>query len=108
MDALAFRDGAVRFEVDLRVYRLTAVQKAAYRLARRCTAVLGAVEGDALAVALTFPTATTEAEALAVARHFHQELLDQELRETVAAETAPLRSLLLAMAFSRTGLAPRG
>ncbi len=33
-----------------------------------------------------------------------QELLDQELREQIAVETAPLRNLILAHAYSRTGL----
>lgn len=105
--ALAFREGAVRFVVDLRVYRLAAVQKTAYRLARQCTAVLGAMREEALDVALTFPAGTREDDALGVARLFFRELLDQELREKVGAETATLRTLLLAAAFSRTGLAPR-
>jgi len=104
---LAFRDGAVRFDLDLRVYRLTAVQKTAYRLARRCTAALGPMRDETLSVSLTFASGTREAEALDAARAFFRELLDQELREKVAAETATLRTLLLAAAFARTGLAPR-
>ncbi len=105
--ALAYEGGAVSFDLDLRVYRLAAVQKTAYRLARRCTAVLGELRGETLPVTLTFAADTSEPEALAATRHFFQELLDQELREKVAAETASLRPLLLALAFSRTGLAPR-
>ncbi len=106
-DTPTFRDGAVRFDVDLRVYRLTAVQKVAYRMARRCTAMLGELRGDQLGVTLTFPTTVSEREALDVARTFYQELLDQELREKVRGETESVRALLLAFAFSRTGLTPR-
>lgn len=102
------RDGRVEFVVDLRVYRLAAVQKTAYRLAARCTAVLGDVTESSVSVNLTFPKATTEAHALEVARLFFQELLDQELREQIAAETAPLRNLILAYAYSRTGLPSDG
>jgi len=103
-----FRDGRVELVVDLRVYRLAAVQKAAYRLAARCTAVLGDVTESSLCVSLTFPRAVSEEHALDVARLFFQELLDQELREQIAAETAPLRNLILAYAYSRTGLPSDG
>ena len=100
-----FRDGRVELVIDLRVYRLAAVQKAAYRLAARCTAVLGDVGETSVAVHLMFPAPLSEARALEVARMFFQELLDQELREQIAVETAPLRNLILAHAYSRTGLA---
>lgn len=106
-EGITFRDRGVRFDVDLRVYRLAAVQRTAYRLAGRCTAVLGELRGDVLAVSLTFPQGTSEPDALATARLFFRDLLDQELREKVREETAPVRALLMAAAFSRTGLAPR-
>lgn len=107
LETLAFHDGSVRVDIDLRVYRLSAVQKTAYRLARHCTAVLGEIRGDSLNLALTFGPEMREHEALGVARLFFRELLDQELREKVREETGPLRALLMAFAFSRTGLAPR-
>ena len=103
-----FRDARVDFAVDLRAYRLASVQKTAYRLAARCTALLGNVTESSVSVTLTFPAATREAEALDVARLFFQELLDQELRERIAVETAPLRNLILAHAYSRTGLPSDG
>lgn len=104
---LIWVDGEIRFDLDLRVYRLAAVQRAGYRLARQCTARLGSPDGDTLPVALAFPEGTAEAAARAAARRFFQELLDQELREKVRDETAQVRALLMAVAFSRTGLAPR-
>lgn len=99
-----FHDGHVELVVDLRAYRLTAVKKAAYRLAARFTAVIGAVSESSAALRLTFPKAVTEQQALESARLFFQELLDQDLREQIAEETAPLRDVILAHAYSRTGL----
>jgi His-Xaa-Ser system protein HxsD len=36
---------------------------------------------------------------------FRNEVLDQVLRERIRAETSDIRNLVLALAFSRTGLA---
>lgn len=105
---LTFRDGCIAVTLDLRVYRLSAVQKAAYRLASKCTVMLGEVRDESLGMTLGFGPTTGEREALEVARLFFQELLDQELREKVAEETAALRTLILAHAFSRTDLPSRG
>jgi His-Xaa-Ser system protein HxsD len=100
----AFRGGRIEFDVDLRAYTISAVQKTAYRLAASCTAVLSDVTETSVLVALTFPGALSEMAALEQARLFHQELLDQALRERIARETAPLRDVILAHAYSRTSL----
>lgn len=99
-----FEAGQIRLSIDLRAYRQLAVQKAAYKLATRFTAMLGTLTGECLSVALVFRNGTTEAEAHEAARMFYQELLDQELREQVGEETRPMRALLLAQAFSKTDL----
>ena len=99
-----FRDGAVQAVLDLRVYRLAAVQKAAYRFAERCTAVLGAPDGNRLPVSFVFRPGVVEQDALETMRLFFQELLDQELREQIGEETRAVRALILAQAFSRTDL----
>jgi His-Xaa-Ser system protein HxsD len=104
---LVFQNDSVQVEVDLRVYRLTAVQKTAYRCAQRCTAVLGAPEAERLSVTFLFRPATPERDALEAVRLFFQELLDQELREQVGDETRAVRALLLAQAFSKTDLIRR-
>ena len=102
--ALVFRDGAIRAVIDLRVYRLTAVKKTAYRLADKVTAILGEPREHSLALELAFPPGTPEGDAQKVGRLFFQELLDQELREQIGAETSAIRSLIIAQAFSRTDL----
>ncbi|WP_437737408.1 His-Xaa-Ser system protein HxsD [Sorangium sp. So ce1335] len=103
-----FREGRVALSIDLRTYRLTAVQKTAYRMAAQCTAVIREVRDHLLEVTLTFPPTTSERAALEAARLFFQELLDQELREKVGEETASLRALILAHAFSRAAVPRRG
>jgi His-Xaa-Ser system protein HxsD len=103
----ALVDGAIALRIDVRVYRLTAVKKAAYRLADRCTAVIGALADPLVPVALRFAPGTTEPAAVEAARLFFQELLDQELREQIADETNALRTLILAHAFSKADLIQR-
>lgn len=90
--------------LDLRVSPLVAVQKTAYRLARRCTAAIGAPDGDRLVVSLRFDTHATDAEMESCLDAFYRELLDQSLRVKVAEETASLRQLLLALAYARVDL----
>lgn len=102
-----FRDGSIRVEIDVRVYRVSAVQKTAYRFADRCTVVMGAVGASSLPVTLAFRPTTSERDAFDVARLFFQDLLDQELREQIAGETSAVRALILAHAFSKTDLIRR-
>ncbi len=102
-----FVANAIDLCLDLRVYRLTAIAKTAYRLADRCTAVLGAQTGENLSLSLRFKANTSEASANETARLFYQELLDQQLREQIATETAPVRALILAHAFSKVDLIKR-
>jgi len=102
-----FREGKVTASLDLRVYRLTAVQKTAYKFAREFAAILGPVDGDLLATTFEFPHRTTRDRAAAAMHAFFQELLDQELRERIAEETHAIRSLILAQAFSKTDLIRR-
>jgi His-Xaa-Ser system protein HxsD len=97
-------NGAVVGKLDTRVYRLAAIKKAAYRLADRFGISFDLLGDEQVEVRLQAKTAWTEAEAEDVIRTFKQELLDQELREHIAEETAPIRTLILAHAFSKTGL----
>jgi His-Xaa-Ser system protein HxsD len=100
-------DRCIAAKVDLRVYRLSAVKKAAYRIAEKCTVVLGALEGDVLSLEFRFASGTSDEDARTIERFFFQDLLDQELREQIGEETRPMRALVLAHAFSRTNLVRR-
>lgn len=85
--------------IDLAVYRLAAVKKAAYRFSSSATAAIE-VDGRHAVVVLT----RTGEGAGDLEQAFLREVLDQELREVVADETAPVRNLILAQVFSRTNL----
>jgi His-Xaa-Ser system protein HxsD len=101
-----YKNGIVEVTIDLRIYRLAAVKKSAYRFANKCAAVLGRPDNELLPVQFHFD-GVKEGPALATVRAFFNDLLDQELREHIAEETGPLRSLILAHAFSRLDLIRR-
>jgi His-Xaa-Ser system protein HxsD len=105
---LTFRDGCVHTLIDTRCYRVSAVQKTGYKLAGKCTVILGILDAESLPITFTFPRGTADRDALEAVRLFFQELLDQELREKLSDETGPVRALLLAHAFSKTDLIRRG
>ncbi len=100
-------DGIIRLDLDVRAYRLSAVKKAAYRFAERCTAMIGEVQEQRVHVALGFGPSVSEQAAQDVVRRFFDELLDQELREQIADETAAIRPLILAQAFSKVDVIKR-
>jgi len=102
-----FHHGRIEVKIDLRAYRLAAVQKAGYRLAERFTLVVGTEHDHQVPIALLFPPATPERVAQEGVRLFFEELLDQELRQEVGDETRPIRALIIAQAFSRTDLINR-
>lgn len=91
-------------EADLSVYSLPALKKAAYRLADRCTVMFGTPNGSRIPLEFLFSKATAEDDARECVRAFFEEALDYDLRDRLAAETTPLRNLILAHAFSRTKL----
>ena len=88
----------ISFTVDPRVYRLSAAKKAAYRLGDRCYAKLEVLADGTIRVCLTSKSADITADVLE--GEFRNELLDQDLRETIAGETERIRNLLMAQAFS--------
>jgi His-Xaa-Ser system protein HxsD len=87
---------------DLAAHTVDAVQRAAYRLSDRisCEVTLGEHSIDVRATVLD-----EGADADALMAEFRNEVLDQVLRERIRAETGDVRNLILALAFSRTGLA---
>lgn len=91
-----------RLEFDAAVYSLEAVQKAAYRFIDRLTVLISQDQGTVVCeVDLVKGVQTPLGDVLA---NFKRELLDQQLRLQIKRETEPARNLILAYAFSRTGL----
>jgi His-Xaa-Ser system protein HxsD len=95
----------VTISFDQATTTLDALQRAVYALADVTTADISAAGGRY--VCTLFPR-DTAADVAAISHRLRCEVNDQELRLRIAAETEPLRNLIFAVAFSRTGLAEAG
>ncbi len=92
----------IGFTVDLRVYSLEALKKAMYALGRVCTAQISLLDDVRANVALN--PLPGELDASALEGYFWQEILDQDLRESVGRETSLVRNLIMAHALSKVPL----
>ncbi len=91
----------IDYVFDLNVYRLTAVKKAAYRFMGQCNVELQVNDTNA------HVRLTNKHSALGTSLDIgslQNEVIDQELREIIAAETENVRNLILAQAFSGLSL----
>jgi His-Xaa-Ser system protein HxsD len=79
-----------------------AVQRAVYRLSDRLSCDI--VAGESAVEVVVHPT-DPDAHVEQLLGDLRNEVLDQTLRERVREETADVRNLVLALAFSKTGLA---
>jgi His-Xaa-Ser system protein HxsD len=94
-------DETVVAKFDRHVYRLSAIKKAAYNYGGLFHILIE--DGDDFIAVSLKPTAGCH-DAKVAEGEFCNEVLDQELREDIAAETGGIRDLLLAQAFSKTSL----
>src|SRR4051812_20006733 len=102
MDADQSTNAPLRGTFDARVFALQSVKKAAYRFLKNFGTEI-TQDGDSWVCALRFsvpPNAETMERA---ERELRAEVLDQDLRASIARETEPVRNAVLAMAFARTG-----
>lgn len=93
----------VTVEVDPSCFSLETVKRAAYRLPSDVAVDIRASDGSIVCV-LSFPVGWSFEQRDAQTVWFKRELLDQDLRATIASETAPLRNAILAFVFSGTRL----
>lgn len=82
-------------------HSVDAIQRAAYRFSDRLSCEIAATEGS---VEVRAAVLDEGADADLLVADFRNEVLDQVLRERIRAETGDVRNLILAVAFSRTGL----
>ena len=83
-------------------YALEAIKRAAYRLSDR---LLVEIEPGDRTIACTITLRTpVDPNAGDPIEAFKLEVLDQDLRSSICAETEGVRNLILAYAFSKTGL----
>lgn len=95
--------GQILIRFDDRIISLSAVKKASYKYINSF-AVDFSLENNEILCALTFTSRTTEENSLRLAEDFKKEALDQDLREQIKNETEPIRNLIFALAFSKTGI----
>jgi His-Xaa-Ser system protein HxsD len=88
---------------DGAIYTITAVKKAAYRFLDIFSADIS-TEGSVIRCALSFISERNTEVIERIISDFRKEVLDQDLRESVKRETEPVRNLILAHAFSKTGI----
>jgi His-Xaa-Ser system protein HxsD len=88
---------------DLSVYSLDTVKRAAYRLTGKASFEIKVVDGSALCT-IRFAGPISPQEARRMADNLRTEVLDQDLRASLAQETMVYRNAVLALAFSRSGL----
>lgn len=91
-----------QLEFDASLHSADAIQRAAYKLSDRLTCELTSA-GSAFRCTLHIPNAP-DADIEHVLGDFRNEVLDQVLRERIRGETKEVRNLILALAFSNTGL----
>jgi len=97
-------DGSLLVLFDLRIYKISAIKKAAYKFASDCSVLLKQLSVDQLEAHLSFSDNTDACAKKIIARAFCNEVIDQDLREQIAQETEATRNLILAQAFSKTSL----
>src|SRR5258708_35307569 len=91
----------VRF--DSAVYSLDSVKMACYRFMDRFTSDIELCDGK-IVCHLVFDDRLAETSVKAEVASLKKEVLDQDLRLKLKTETEPFRNLILAHAFSKTGL----
>lgn len=96
-------DGSVRLRLSVATYSDYAIQKAAYRLARKCAVHLEPRE-DGFMVTLVPERLVDSDSSRQLVVDFLRQLNDELLRERIGEQTNGIRELLLAHAFSRSGL----
>ena len=92
----------VELNLDPSVYCVEAVQAAAYRFIDRM-AVLTSRNGEYIKCDITIDDELINSSDNLIS-DFKKELLDQQLRIQIKAETEPTRNLILSLAFSGSGL----
>jgi His-Xaa-Ser system protein HxsD len=88
---------------DAAVFSLDAVKAACYRLLDRFSPEIE-LDGGKVVCHLSFDESVSPAAAELLTSNLRKEVLDQDLRLRLKVETEPVRNLILAHAFSKTGL----
>ncbi len=99
-DAAPDRPASIELSFDAASHSVDAIQRAGYRFSDRVSCELTSGEDEHRCLL----TAVDDADIDALVADFRTEVLDQVLRERIRSETEPIRTMILAQAFSKTGL----
>jgi len=94
---------SLEFDFDDRVFSIDSIKKAAYRYIDKFSVDFSIFEGH-IHCKLNFSPKIKSESAELIADDFKREVLDQDLRKTIATETEGVRNLILAHTFSKTTL----
>lgn len=97
-------EGAMVVEVDTALYALAAVFRACYKLTDRCYFFLARAEDNPGAILVHISPKQPDANLRQYLGEFCNELLDQQIRETLSREAGALRDLIAAQAFAEGNL----
>ena len=84
---------------DKKVFHLDTIKRALYRFADNCSFDISCLDNEIRVVIITSNNDVNELIA-----KIRNEVIDQDLRDTLSKETHDIRTLILANAFSNTGL----
>lgn len=98
------QEGSITVSLDLRIYSLNAIKKAAYKFTDKYSVLIELIDNDSKVQVLIKSTSKKLDELEHVAQLFCNEVIDQDLREVVAKETEGVKNLIIAQAFSKTSL----
>ena len=90
--------------IDLNLYGLVSIKKACYKFTSECSVQIHNISQDQVKITFSFPHDFDNYAKEKLLNDFHNEMLDQDLREIIFKETEPVRNLILAQAFSKTSL----
>jgi His-Xaa-Ser system protein HxsD len=95
----------IALELDLAVYSIGAIRAASYKFTDRCYVYLAL--GDAASTVIAVLAAKETSATLPVDSllgEYVNEILDQQIRESLAADFGPLQNLIAAQAFAEGNL----
>ena len=90
--------------LSLSVYSLNTIKKACYKFSSEFSVEFEKIDDEHIKVYFGFNSSISPESKVELIHQFHNELLDQDLREIVFKETENVRNLILAHTFSKTTL----
>ncbi len=97
---MRFSDGALQLTLSSDIYSVDAILRTCYWLTDRCYVHLSKASDGQQVLATLVAKSGQETETNAVAWQFLNELLDNQLRVSLQRETASIREMIVAQAFS--------